>query len=61
MNVAYEKQNFEDGKVLTAAQLNHIEDGIAANEWTPEKQAAVVNAVIAELPVYNGEILEVSE
>lgn len=28
--MAYEKQNFTDGRVLTAAQLNHIEDGIAA-------------------------------
>lgn len=25
----YIKQNFEDGKVLTAAHLNHMEDGIA--------------------------------
>ena len=25
----YIKQNFEDGNVLTAAQLNHMEDGIA--------------------------------
>ena len=24
----YTKQNFQDGEVLTAAQLNHIEDGI---------------------------------
>ena len=28
--MAYEKQNFTDGQVLSAAQLNHIEDGIAA-------------------------------
>ena len=26
--MAYEKQNFTDGAVLTAAALNHIEDGI---------------------------------
>ena len=25
----YSKQNFQDGQVLTAAALNHIEDGIA--------------------------------
>jgi hypothetical protein len=30
--VAYEKQNFANGNVLTAEQLNHIEEGIAANE-----------------------------
>lgn len=26
--MSYEKQNFVDGQILTAAQLNHIEDGI---------------------------------
>lgn len=26
--MSYEKQNFTDGQVLTAAQLNHIENGI---------------------------------
>lgn len=29
-SVSYTKQNFLDGDVLTAAQLNHIEEGIAA-------------------------------
>ena len=28
--MAYVKQNFTDGAVLTAAQLNHIEDGVYA-------------------------------
>lgn len=28
--MSYQKQNFADGDVLTAAQLNHMEDGIAA-------------------------------
>ena len=27
--MSYEKQNFTDGQTLTAAQLNHMEDGIA--------------------------------
>lgn len=27
--MVYEKQNFTDGQVLTAAQLNHIEEGVA--------------------------------
>lgn len=30
--MSYEKQNFVDGQVLTAAHLNHIEDGISALE-----------------------------
>lgn len=32
--MSYEKQNFTNGQVLTAAHLNHIEDGIAAAEQT---------------------------
>lgn len=27
--MSYIKQDFEDGQVLTAAQLNHMEEGIA--------------------------------
>ena len=30
--MSYTKQNFTDGQVLTAEQMNHIEDGIAAAE-----------------------------
>ena len=30
--MAYQKQNFTDGQVLTAENLNHIEDGIATVE-----------------------------
>ena len=28
--MSYEKQNFVGGQILTAAQLNHMEEGIAA-------------------------------
>lgn len=28
--MAYQKQNFTDGQVLTAEHLNHIEEGISA-------------------------------
>lgn len=30
--MSYEKQDFTDNTVLTAAQLNHMEEGIAAAE-----------------------------
>lgn len=30
--MSYEKQNFVSGQILTAAQLNHIEDG-AGFDW----------------------------
>ena len=39
--MSYEKQNFTDGSVLTAAQLNHMEEGIIALEKAI-KDAAVV-------------------
>lgn len=32
--MSYQKQNFANGEVLTASQLNHIEDGIVAAEQT---------------------------
>ena len=35
--MAYEKQNFTDGMVLLSKHLNHIEDGIVANEEKPFK------------------------
>lgn len=46
--MAYEKQNFEDGKILSASQLNHIEDGIEAIEGavaasTPPPPPLIVN------------------
>ena len=59
----YTKQNFQDGKTLTAAQLNHIEDGIEEIEASlPVKiqenvSAAVpgiVSDVLAALPTWNG-------
>lgn len=44
--MAYQKQNFEDGDILYANQLNHIEDGIVANEPPP--------------PLTNEEIIELT-
>ena len=41
--MAYEKQNFVDGQVLTAAQLNHMEEGIAAatRDVSPPRLASI--------------------
>lgn len=55
--MAYVRQNFVDGENLFAEQLNHMEDGIVSNEWTEEKKAEVVAAVISALPVYGGEVV----
>lgn len=33
--MAYEKQTWQDGEVITKEKLNHIEDGIANIELTP--------------------------
>lgn len=59
----YTKQNFQDGKTLTAAQLNHIEDGIAEIETSlpikiqeniSEVTPSIVAQVLAALPTWNG-------
>lgn len=42
--MAYEKQNFVDGQVLTAEHLNHIEDGIASAEKTGGTSAKITGA-----------------
>ena len=39
--MAYEKQNFQSGQILEASQLNHIEDGIVANETALEDKASL--------------------
>ena len=36
--MSYEKQNFVDGQTLTAAHLNHMEEGIAAAGGLPQVQ-----------------------
>lgn len=54
--MAYERQNFANGQVLTAEQLNYMEEGIAANDWTEDKKSALVADVLAALPVYQGEV-----
>lgn len=51
--MAYQKQNFTDGDVLSAEQLNKIEDGILALE----EQIANLGSTAA--PVYNGEAEDV--
>lgn len=43
--MAYTKQNFKDGEVLTAEQLNHIEDGVVALE-TKVSEVGVTKIVL---------------
>lgn len=40
--MAYEKQNFTDGQVLTAVQLNHMEEGIFTASKAPPARLAEV-------------------
>ena len=44
--MSYQKQNFANGEVLTAPQLNHIEDGIADVESSANETKTVVNKII---------------
>ena len=40
--MSYEKQNFESGQILTAAQLNHMEEGIEAAEGLTEVEKVLL-------------------
>lgn len=44
--MSYQKQNFANGEVLTASQLNHIEDGIADLESAVNENKGVVDKII---------------
>ena len=44
--MSYQKQNFANGEVLSASQLNHIEDGIADVESTANTTKGVVDNII---------------
>lgn len=44
--MSYQKQNFANGEVLTAPQLNHIEDGIADLESAVNENKGVVDKII---------------
>ena len=43
--MAYEKQGFATGQVLTANHLNHMEEGIAAAVTVNEMVAAIEEAI----------------
>lgn len=44
--MSYQKQNFANGEVLTAPQLNHIEDGIVDVESAANETKGVVDKII---------------
>ena len=44
--MSYQKQNFANGEVLTAPQLNHIEDGIVDVESAANETKTVVDNII---------------
>ena len=44
--MSYQKQNFANGEVLSAAQLNHIEDGIVDVESASNATKSVVDKII---------------
>lgn len=46
--MGYEKQNFTDGAVLTAEQLNHIEEGIVELEKSIDDKvsAGILDATV---------------
>ena len=58
--MAYEKQNFKDGDILTAEQLNHIEDGIDALGVVPDLSVNDESdpAYVKNRPFYQGDPAE---
>lgn len=44
--MSYQKQNFANGEVLSASQLNHIEDGIVDVESAVNETKSVVDNII---------------
>ena len=44
--MAYQKQNFANGNVLTAENLNHMENGISDVESTANETKAVVDNIV---------------
>ena len=56
--MAYEKQTFKDNKPLYAAQLEHIEEGILANERAIAGKAAIDNSSVGEDAWSSNHIIE---
>lgn len=57
--MAYQKQNFIDGEVLTAEKLNHIEDGIDWDVIKPEDGVStgdIADSAITELKINDGAV-----
>ena len=46
--MAYKRQNFADGDLLTADKLNYIEDGIVANEENASKSVKFEYQLLSE-------------
>lgn len=59
--MGYQKQNFANGDVLTAAQLNHIENGIADAESTANATKAVVDKIIDPTLSLSGKAADAAE
>ncbi len=54
--MAYEKQNFSDGQVLTAEQLNKIEDGLCSvYETLGDIDTALDNIISIQESLIGGE------
>lgn len=53
--MTYSKQHFENGEVLTAEQLNHIEDGIVMLESEIGNFSSALSDVIAYQEQWIGE------
>ena len=59
--MSYEKQNFANGDVLTAAQLNHMEAGIADVESAVDEAKTTVSSIIDPTLSISGKAADAKE
>lgn len=59
--MAYTKQNFTDGSILNASQLNHIEDGVYTNDATISNHSNLITSQSEEIAQLKDDIKDTSD
>lgn len=54
--MSYEKQNFQAGEILSAAQLNHIEDGITQLEKNTQQELDDIKTELEDVKKYGADV-----
>ena len=54
--MSYEKQNFQAGEILSAAQLNHMEDGITQLEKNTQQKFDDIGMELEDVKKYGADV-----